>query len=534
MVKYSVFIPGIIFRRGLSTSTSTIYALSTAPGRAALGVIRLSGPRSQTILQRLTRSAKPSPPRTASLRRLYAPTVTTSSPASEILDDALTLFFPAPKSYTGEDVVELHVHGGRAVINAVMDAVRAYGCEPEDDKLARESGDVRAPVRYAEPGEFTRRAYANFRMDLTEVEGVGGMIDAETEMQRVAAISAAGQGYMRRLYNSWQAELLEISGLMAAIIDFSEEGYFDTSGSLFHDSIANTSKLLSSIQKHSYQIERSEILLSGVKLALLGPPNAGKSSLLNLLARRDAAIVSTTPGTTRDIVEIGLEIGGYKVVLTDTAGLRLASVVGDVEAQGIIRAKKASAEADVVIAVIPAVMEDPEWHKVVKDEILNLQEIGVDNMFDNYSLDPMPSPEKTIIVALNKTDMMQDPERELPILVSQISKELNILEDRIFPISCTEGGGVDKLMQYLVKSFEGLADLGSDAPIGASLRVQEIIRNDVVPSLQRFLEHAQDDDVVFASEEIRYAAEAIGRITGETTAIEDVLGVVFSRFCVGK
>ncbi|KAK9312581.1 GTP-binding protein TrmE N-terminus-domain-containing protein [Lipomyces starkeyi] len=533
MVKYSVFIPGIIFRRGLSTSTSTIYALSTAPGRAALGVIRLSGPRSQTILQRLTRSAKPSPPRTASLRRLYAPTVTTSSPASEILDDALTLFFPAPKSYTGEDVVELHVHGGRAVINAVMDAVRAYGCEPEDDKLARENGDVGAPVRYAEPGEFTRRAYANFRMDLTEVEGVGGMIDAETEMQRVAAISAAG-GYMRRLYNSWQAELLEISGLMAAIIDFSEEGYFDRSGSLFHDSIANTSKLLSSIQKHSYQIERSEILLSGVKLALLGPPNAGKSSLLNLLARRDAAIVSTTPGTTRDIVEIGLEIGGYKVVLTDTAGLRLASVVGDVEAQGIIRAKKASAEADVVIAVIPAVMEDPEWHKVVKDEILNLQEIGVDNMFDDYSLDPMPLPEKTIIVALNKIDMMQDPERELPVLVSQISKELNILEDRIFPISCTEGGGVDKLMQYLVKSFEGFADLGSDAPIGASSRVQEIIRNDVVPSLQRFLEHAQDDDVVFASEEIRYAAEAIGRITGETTAIEDVLGVVFSRFCVGK
>ncbi|KAK9234269.1 P-loop containing nucleoside triphosphate hydrolase protein [Lipomyces kononenkoae] len=533
MVIYPLLISRISCRRGLSTSASTIYALSTAPGRAALGVIRLSGPRSQKILQRMTRSSKPLPPRTASLRRLYAPRVTTLAPTAEILDDALTLSFPAPKSYTGEDVVELHVHGGRAVVNAVMDAVCAYGRETEDEKTAIESGEVEAPVRYANPGEFTRRAYANFRMDLTEVEGVSGMIDAETETQRLAAISAAG-GYIRRLYNSWQAELLEISALMAAIIDFSEEGYFDRSGSLFHDSIAQTSKLLSSIQKHSSQIERSEILLAGVKLALLGPPNAGKSSLLNLLARRDAAIVSTTPGTTRDVVEIGLELGGYKVVLTDTAGLRLTSTVGEVEAQGITRAKKASAEADVVVAVIPAVMEDHQWHKVVRDEILTLQQIGVDNNFDDYRMDQALLQEKKIIVALNKTDLLQDPELELPILINQISNELSIAEGHIFPISCMEGEGIDELMQYLVHSFEVLADLGSDVPIGASTRVQEIIRNDVVPSLQRFLEHAQDDDVVFASEEIRYAADAIGKITGQSTELEDVLGVVFSRFCVGK
>ncbi|KAK9324912.1 GTP-binding protein TrmE N-terminus-domain-containing protein [Lipomyces orientalis] len=534
MVRRVLFISATIFRRWSSTSTSTIYALSTAPGRAAIGVIRLSGPRSQKILQRLTRSTIPSPPRTATLRRLYAPIVSTSAPVTEIIDDALTLFFPAPKSYTGEDVVELHVHGGRAVINAVMNAIVAYGRERDDVELASDLGIMGgAPVRYADPGEFTRRAYANFRMDLTEVEGVAGMIDAETETQRVAAVTAAG-GYMRRLYNSWQTELLEISALMAAIIDFSEEGYFDTSGSLFHDSIANTTRLLSAIQRHSHQIDRSEILLSGVKLALLGPPNAGKSSLLNLLARRDAAIVSTTPGTTRDVVEIGLELGGYKIVLTDTAGLRPASAVGDVEAQGIIRAKQASAEADVVVAVIPAVTEDSQWHKVIKDEILTLQEIGDDDILHNDVMDPIETKEKTIIVALNKIDMLWDPEDEIPALIAQIKEEFNISDERIFPISCTEGDGIERLTRYLADSFEGLAGMVSGAPISASLRVQEIIRNDVVPSLQRFLKHAQDDDVVFASEEIRYAAEAIGKITGETTGVEDVLGVVFSRFCVGK
>ncbi|KAK9468002.1 P-loop containing nucleoside triphosphate hydrolase protein [Lipomyces arxii] len=496
------------------TSTSTIYALSTAQGRAAVAVIRLSGPRSKPILKRITRSDLPVP-RTAALRRLYAPVVSTLGTPVEILDEALTLYFSAPRSFTGEDVVEFHVHGGRAVINAVMGAIRDYGREPNDQ--VQDGAEFLAPVRYAEPGEFTRRAFANMKIDLTQVEGIGGMIDAETETQRQMAVVSAG-GYMRNLYKGWQAELLEISAVMSAIIDFSEEGYFDRSDSLFQDTVEQTKALIRPIQKHLQQTQRTEILLTGIKLALLGPPNAGKSSLLNHLAQRDAAIVSSMAGTTRDLIEVSLELGGYKVVLTDTAGLRPVGSVDDVEAQGIVRAKMKGSEANLVIAVIPAVVEDDAWHDVVRDEVLALQD---------------DSSDKEVMVVLNKIDMLKSAETQIPVLVEQLSHEFNIATRNIYPISCKTGEGVSELTSSMVTKFENLADV-SDSPVGASVRVQEVIQDDILPSLLRFLDHAEEEDVVFASEEIRYAAECIGRITGESIGVEDVLGVVFSRFCVGK
>ncbi|KAK9477011.1 GTP-binding protein TrmE N-terminus-domain-containing protein [Lipomyces japonicus] len=522
----------MIFRRW--SSNSTIYALSTAQGRAALAVIRLSGPRTTQILQRMTRNAQLPPARMASRRRLFAPKVSITGISTEILDDALAIYFPAPNSYTGEDVVELHVHGGRAVINAVMSAITMYGRDYHDDCEREQTGDVTAAVRYAEPGEFTRRAFDNFKLDLTEVEGIGGMIDAETESQRVAAINSAG-GYLRKLYDSWRHELLQISGLMSAIIDFSEEAYLDEPDNLFGDTVATTSKLLQSIRQHVLQIQRSEILLQGVKLALLGPPNAGKSSLLNLLARRDAAIVSNIPGTTRDIIEIGLELGGYKVVLTDTAGLRSVHVVDEIEAQGIMRAKSKSAQADVVIAVLPVVSEDSSWEKVVRDEILGLQNQADDNEIEYATKDDAKT--KTIVVVLNKVDQLSSPMQQIPEAKARICKSFGVPESNIFAISCLENEGIAELTRFLVGRFTELTKLGDDeasSPIGASVRVQEILQHDVVPSLERFLEHAEQEDVVFASEEIRHAAAAIGRITGQTIGVEEILGVVFSKFCVGK
>lgn len=438
----------------------------------------------------------------------------TGSP-SEILDDALTIYFPGPRSYTGEDTVELHVHGGRAVINAVLRSIPAYAEHSPDDHEG-----CRPSVRHAEPGEFTMRAFSNSRLDLTQVEGVGGMIDAETEAQRVAAVSSAG-GHMRRMYNRWQASLLDIAALMAAVIDFSEEGYFENDDvnedGLFLEAKDSVDQLLTDVRAHVDQIERSEIVLSGVKLALLGPPNAGKSSLLNALARRDAAIVSSQPGTTRDVVELGLELGGYRVVLADTAGLRPTTSADEIEAQGILRAREKSAEADVLVVVVPAVVEVPEWHDVVRDAVHSAL-----------------ARETPVVVAVNKCDLLKTDENKIEEIVQRYAVELSVPSANVFAISCRKSLGFASFTQHLSATFTNLSNLGSDPPVGASQRTKEILSRETVPALERFIEAANRDDVVQASEEVRYAADCLGRVTGESMNVEDVLGVVFSKFCVGK
>ncbi|KAK9454745.1 GTP-binding protein TrmE N-terminus-domain-containing protein [Dipodascopsis uninucleata] len=516
-------------RRWSSTCINpTIYALSTAQGRAALAVIRLSGPRSKTILKRLCRNNFDIESRKVYLRRLYSPTVSSLGQYAEILDEALAVYFPSPNSFTGEDVVELHVHGGRAVVNSVLAAVRAYGREVEDGTSENDvqTEDILAPVRYAEAGEFTRRAFDNGKLDLTQVEGIGNMIDAETEMQRVAAVNLA-EGRSAKVYESWREDLLEIMSQMSAIIDFSEEGYFDNSESLLPSTISTVTMLLNKIRSHVRQIQRSEIVLSGAKLSLLGPPNAGKSSLLNILARRDVAIVSDIPGTTRDTIEISLDIGSYKVILIDTAGLRSLESVDRVESQGIVRTMKKTESADIIIAVLPAKEENLLWHETVRDEIRRLKKLG-----DNESGHEIRK--KLIIVCLNKIDKLDKPESEIVQLKRAVSKDMSIPEELIFPISCLHETGIEEVLSHVVTYLSDFVDVSSELPIGASMRVQEILRDDVVPSLERFLEHAAAEDVVFASEEIRYAAESIGRITGRSIGVEEVLGVVFSKFCVGK
>ena len=302
--------------------TDTVFALASGAGRGAIAVLRLSGPRAGAILARLAGGLPR--PRTASLRRLRDPVTT------EALDQALVLWFPGPGSYTGEDSAELHLHGGPAVIAAVGGALAALGARP------------------AEPGEFTRRAFLNGRMDLTAAEGIADLIDAETEAQRRQALRQA-DGALTRVYGGWAERLTRLLAHQEAAIEFAED---DLPTDLGQQARAGATALRAEIAAHLADGSRGERLREGLLVAILGAPNAGKSSLLNALAGRDAAIVSSRAGTTRDVVEVRLALSGVPVTLADTAGLREAA--DEIEQEGIRRAHRRAKEADLVLAVFAA------------------------------------------------------------------------------------------------------------------------------------------------------------------------------------
>lgn len=301
------------------TDASTIFALSSAPGRAGVAVIRVSGPSVGYVLNRMV-APRPKP-RSAVYRTIQHPRT------GEALDRAVVLWFAAPKSETGEDVAEFQVHGSRAVVAAVLSALGEIdGC------------------RLAEPGEFARRAFENGKLDLAEIEGLADLIEAETDAQRRQALAQAG-GSLSKLYESWRSRLIEIAALTEAAIDFSDEG--DVSASAFAEARNRAVISKDEIAAHLNDGHRGEILRDGFRVALLGPPNAGKSSLLNALARRDAAIVSAEAGTTRDVIEVRLDLGGLPVIVSDTAGIREAS--SEIEREGIRRSLAAARDADLVI-----------------------------------------------------------------------------------------------------------------------------------------------------------------------------------------
>ena len=271
-------------------TTDTIFALSTPPGRSALAVIRLSGSLVRTVLETFCRGVPE--PRRAVLRRIVDPA------DGALLDEALILFFAGPRSETGEDMAELQVHGGRAVIQSILSALaRIPGCRP------------------AEPGEFARRGLENGKLDLAQVEGLADLIDAETEAQRRQAISGAS-GAASAVYANWRSQILSALALVEAAIDFSDEA--DVADATLERAEAIVRPLTVSLGSHLTSGNQGEILREGFRVVLAGPPNAGKSSLLNALARREAAIVSEEAGTTRDTIEVRLDLGGWPVVVTDT------------------------------------------------------------------------------------------------------------------------------------------------------------------------------------------------------------------------
>jgi tRNA modification GTPase len=449
------------------SSPATIFALSSGQGRAGVAVIRISGPRAKEVLERM--AAPCPPPRRAAFRKIVDPV------SSELLDAALVLFFAGPTSETGEDIAELQLHGSPAVVRSVFRALDGLdGC------------------RMAEPGEFARRAFLNGKIDLTAAEGLADLIDAETDAQRRQALTQAG-GAFARLCDSWRQRLLEARALAEAAIDFADES--DVADDALAKARAAIAPLLADIEQVRSGANRGEIVRDGFQVVLAGAPNAGKSSLLNLLARRDVAIVSAEPGTTRDIIEARLDLGGYAVIVADTAGLRDEG--GPVELEGMRRTKARAGTADLIVWL--ADVPDPVWPTA---ELL----VG--------------SP--PILYVANKSDLSPQ--------VRGIPRDGSAPEAAI-RISALTGDGVTELVARLTSIVASRVTTAA----GAGLPTQERHRRALsacVDALRSCLEPTNTEPEMIA-EDLRLATDALGRITGRIDA-EDILGEIFGRFCIGK
>ncbi|MFP6744374.1 MAG: tRNA uridine-5-carboxymethylaminomethyl(34) synthesis GTPase MnmE [Alphaproteobacteria bacterium] len=446
---------------------ATIFTPATAPGRAGIAVIRLSGMAAGAALAALAGDLPP--PRRASRRRLRAPH------GGPVLDHALVLWFPGPASYTGEDAAELHLHGGPAVVAAVIDA------------LATVPG-----LRPAEPGEFTRRAFYNGTLDLTAVEGLADLIAAESEAQRRQALRQL-DGVLGALYDGWRADLGRALAHVEAAIDFSDEDLPDTLVEQLGHTIGNVS---GAVTQHLDDNGRGERLRDGLFVAIVGAPNVGKSSLLNRLARRDAAIVSDLAGTTRDVIEVHLDLGGLPVTVADTAGLRdgveHSTDADPIEAEGMRRSLARAGSADLKIAVFDAGAwpdTDDRTRALVDDRTL---------------------------VAVNKVDRAP-----LPAAAA-------LEHHPVWPLSCTTGYGLDDFVAAL-----GHAAAARLQPAGTPALTRSRHRaalTDCAEALARYPLAAAPE---LGAEELRLAMRALGRITGRVD-VEDLLDVIFAEFCIGK
>lgn len=512
----------------------TIYALSSAQGRAGIAVIRVSGPACLDIYQKLCPNKQLPKPRYAAVRTLYNPG---QSDAANILDSgALVLYFPAPKTVTGEDVLELHTHGGPATVKAVLGAI------PQ----CFSGRALHHSIRYAEPGEFTKRAFLNDRLDLSQVESLSDVLDAETEQQRRAAVRG-NSGARGQTYDSWREELLLARGEIEALIDFSEDQHFDESPrELLRNVTDMVQRILRSIDVHEMAGQRTELLRKGIRIALLGPPNVGKSSLMNLIVGREASIVSREAGTTRDIVEASLDIGGYLCTFADTAGIRTSALstdgaIGPVEEEGIRRARLKALGSDVII-----VLASIERH-VDGTHFIN---------YDAETLQLAAKAEQRIIV-VNKCDSVDKSmlDKLLKDFGSSIQAHVETLTEP-HVISCTRAnelsvsldrdpGGIHSLTQTLVHRFEDLTALPEDMQdlLGGTERQRQLLAQCRL-HLEDFIGQAEsgglaaDDagdepDIVLAAEHLRYAGDCLARITGRGDAgdVEEVLGVIFEKYC---
>lgn len=442
----------------MSGFPDTIFAKASGAGRAAVAVLRLSGARSGEALARLAGVLPP--PRHAALRRLRSPG------SGEVLDQALVLWFPGPASYTGEDAAELHLHGGAAVIAGVTAALVELGCRP------------------AEPGEFTRRAFLHGKLDLTQAEAIADLIEAETAAQRRQALRQAG-GALAALYAGWTGQATRILAHQEAAIEFEMD---DLPSDLAARSRAEAGRLAAAIGRHLDDGRRGERLREGLSIAILGAPNAGKSSLLNALLGREAAIVSPHAGTTRDVVEARLDLGGIPAVLADTAGLRATE--DDVEGEGVRRARARGAEADLLVAVL-----------------------ACDVPPDAETLALIAARPDAVVVA-SKCDLGPAPAG---------------LGDRpVLPTSAPTGRGIAELKASLATLAEQRAGL-ADAPMLTRDRHRAALTEAVAR-----LEEAVDAPLAeLAAEALRGAVGALGRLTGRV-GVEDVLDIVFGDFCIGK
>ena len=444
---------------------NSIFAQCTAPGKAGVAVFRLSGPESLMALEQLiAQKVDKLEPRKLYFRKIYNPKT------KEQIDEAMVVYFIGESSFTGETSVEIHTHGSLAVIkqmNQILSSING--------------------LRLAEPGEFAKRSFINGKMDLTAAEGLADLIDAETELQRKQAIRQLGGG-LERIYDAWRQELLSLISLLEAYIDFPDEDIPDETLKQVATKIDN---LITEIKSHLNDNNRGELLRDGLKLAIIGKPNVGKSSLLNFLMKREVAIVSDIAGTTRDVLEGHLDIGGYPIILQDTAGIH-TETKDLIEQKGIEKAKQVFQNSDIKIIIYDATENS---HK--NDDFADLVD-------------------ENTIVLLNKIDLSK-------------SKIANDLDKRgSLSISVKQNIGLDKLVDRIIEVAENIAK-PSDTPQITRARH----RSQLDQAITYLTNFSLDDDLVLVTEDIRMTIRSLSNITGKVS-VDEILGEIFSNFCIGK
>lgn len=446
----------------------TIYALASAPGRGGVAVLRVSGDKAWDSLRILGGKLSKLSPRQAMLTKLYDPV------SRETIDHALLLPFKAPASFTGEDVLEYHLHGGPAIIRKVYEIFEGQ-----------------PGFRLAEPGEYTRRAFENGKLDLTQAEAIADLVDAETEYQRIQAISQS-EGKLARLYDDWRQACIQILAHLEAHLDFPDE---EDVPDVLPDEVRQAIMTLSGqINLHLDDNNRGERLREGIRIAIIGPPNAGKSSLLNTLAKRDVAIVSDVAGTTRDVLEVKLDIGGYPVILIDTAGLRPDQIDENdaqsrIEGEGIKRALAQAQQADIRLLMF--------------------------NAQDLPDLDPatLALMDERSVLVLNKMDM---------------AKEESLQKLDLTPLSLKDGYGLEALIEKLGVQVEDIFGYQKQPSL-----TRERHRTHLRRCLEALKAAQNELTLELSAEHLRQAAQEIGAITGKID-VEQLLDVIFRDFCIGK
>lgn len=514
-----------------------------------------------TVYRAFCPQSSPPKPRYATLRTLFEPSVNlVNQQDGQVLDaNALVFYFPAPHTATGEDILELHVHGGTAVVKAVLAAIPRT--------IPKHAPQT---IQYAEPGEFTRRAFFNNRLDLLQVEALGDTLAADTEQQRRQAVRGSSNVLTER-YEAWRQKLLYARGELEALIDFSEDQHFDESPAKLCASVAKQIRQLKSqLQANIESASRGELLRNGINIALVGAPNAGKSSLLNQIVGREAAIVSSEAGTTRDVVDVNVDIGGFFCRFGDLAGLRKqtpaarAHQIGEIEKEGIRRAKERALTADVIVVVLSIEAEE--------DPASSEMHVSIDAEVEEV-LQHIDSNSQKVVCVLNKADLFAD-DTHLMKTRSEFRRHralrgfLDLSETTLFAVSCknTQASKITSLSDPSgIQTFlTGLTDLfgrmtaavvprehkGNSSnsawpeSLGATER-QRLLLLQCLGHLESFLDEVQntdldaggvtgpenDVDVVLAAESLRFAAECLAKMIGrgESGDVEEVLGVVFEK-----
>ena len=442
----------------------TIYALSTGSGISGIAVIRVSGPKTTEVIKEITRAKLPSP-RVATLRKFN------KNGSKNLIDEGVVIWFPAPNSYTGEDLAEFHVHGSRAVVTAMHAAIsKIKGC------------------RLAEPGEFTKRGFQNGKINLLKAESIADLISSETEIQRKQALKIMS-GKSSNKFNFWREKLLKILSHIEAKIDFPDE---DLPNKIINEVKKTSNMILKEIKKTLNDQKVGERIREGFKIAIVGPPNSGKSSLLNYLSKRDAAIVSEIAGTTRDVIETHLNLDGYPVIVSDTAGIR--SSKNEIEKKGIKIALKRAEDADLRLVIVPA--KSVDFTGPLKALL-----------------------KKKAILVVNKSDLIKGN------LNNKFKKYEHVL------ISIKKDLNLNKLILKIKNKLKNKFTTTKDILITRERHRQNLIN--CVHNLEKFKKKKLAQDFDKAAEDLRLATRHLGMIVGKVD-VEELLDSIFNDFCIGK